>query len=95
MLIIFKYSGKTHRFDLTRAKNDRGRGMMRRPTSAPIPPTTKRKRIRVMRKRPIISINGDESELQEEERTSSILRGVSDDEHSLKIHKNIITEAPR
>ena len=69
--------------------------MMRRPTSAPIPPTTKRKRIRVMRKRPIISINGDENALEEEDRTSGILRGVSDDERNLKIYKNIITEAPR
>ena len=69
--------------------------MMRRPTSAPIAPTTKRRKVRVMRKRPIISINGDENELEEEDRTSGILRGVSDDERNLKIFNNIKTKAPR
>ena len=62
-------------------------------TIATVPPTKKSK-IAVMRKRPVININGAESDLTEEDRTTDILRGRNSDRH-LKVYKNFITEAPR
>ena len=69
--------------------------MRRRPTSQPIAPTGPKRKIRVMRKRPIINFNADENVLEEEDRSSSILTGANDDERNLKVFNNIITKAPR
>ena len=62
-------------------------------TIATVPPT-KRSKIGVMRKRPIININGAESDLTEEDRTNDILLGGNSD-RNLKVYQNIITKAPR